>query len=184
LEKTLGEFERLIQYMNKIVSDLQDYARPLAPTLVETDLEYLLQNTLSTITVPEAIRISVDIDPSVRRILVDSTLMMRALTNLVTNAIQAMPNGGQLTITGSSTDENALISIRDTGSGITTENLNKIFTPLYTTKSKGMGLGLAVAERLAKAHGGTITVDSQVDNGTTFTIKIPCRKQKTPCKLC
>jgi PAS domain S-box-containing protein len=184
LNKTLDEFERLVQYMNKIVSDLQDYARPLVPTLVETDLEYLLENTLSTITVPEAIRISVDIDPSVRRILVDSTLMMRLLTNLVTNAIQAMPNGGQLTITGSSTDENAVISIRDTGCGITTENLNKLFTPLYTTKSKGMGLGLAVAERLAKAHGGTITVDSQVGDGTTFTIKIPCLKRKTPCILC
>ena len=184
LEKTLGEFERLIQYMNKIVSDLQDYARPLAPTLVETNLEHLVDNALSTITIPEIVRISVNVDPSVQSILLDSTLMTRVLTNLIMNAIQAMPNGGQVTITVSKTDENALISIRDTGGGISSENLKKIFTPLYTTKSKGMGLGLAVTERIVKAHGGTITVDSQVDSGTTFTIKIPCRKQKTPCILC
>ena len=184
LEKTLGEFERLIQYMNKIVSDLQDYARPLAPTLVETNLEHLVDNALSTITIPEIVRISVNVDPSVQSILLDSTLMTRVLTNLIMNAIQAMPNGGQVTITVSKTDENALISIRDTGGGISSENLKKIFTPLYTTKSKGMGLGLAVTERIVKAHGGTITVDSQVDSGTTFTVKIPCRKQKTPCILC
>ena len=184
LEKTLGEFERLIQYMNKIVSDLQDYAGPLAPTLVETNLEHLVDNALSTITIPEIVRISVNVDPSVQSILLDSTLMTRVLTNLIMNAIQAMPNGGQVTITVSKTDENALISIRDTGGGISSENLKKIFTPLYTTKSKGMGLGLAVTERIVKAHGGTITVDSQVDSGTTFTVKIPCRKQKTPCILC
>ena len=184
LEKTLGEFERLIQYMNKIVSDLQDYARPLAPTLVETNLEHLVDNALSTITIPEIVRISVNVDPSVQSILLDSSLMTRVLTNLIMNAIQAMPNGGQVTITVSKTDENALISIRDTGGGISSENLKKIFTPLYTTKSKGMGLGLAVTERIVKAHGGTITVDSQVDSGTTFTVKIPCRKQKTPCILC
>ena len=184
LEKTLGEFERLIQYMNKIVSDLQDYARPLAPTLVETNQEHLVDNALSTITIPEIVRISVNVDPSVQSILLDSTLMTRVLTNLIMNAIQAMPNGGQVTITVSKTDENALISIRDTGGGISSENLKKIFTPLYTTKSKGMGLGLAVTERIVKAHGGTITVDSQVDSGTTFTVKIPCRKQKTPCILC
>ena len=183
LEKTLGEFERLIQYMNKIVSDLQDYAGPLAPTLVETNLEHLVDNALSTITIPEIVRISVNVDPSVQSILLDSTLMTRVLTNLIMNAIQAMPNGGQVTITVSKTDENALISIRDTGGGISSENLKKIFTPLYTTKSKGMGLGLAVTERIVKAHGGTITVDSQVDSGTTFTVKIPCRKQKTPCIL-
>ena len=184
LEKTLGEFERLIQYMNKIVSDLQDYAGPLAPTLVDTNLEHLVDNALSTITIPEIVRISVNVDPSVQSILLDSSLMTRVLTNLIMNAIQAMPNGGQVTITVSKTDENALISIRDTGGGISSENLKKIFTPLYTTKSKGMGLGLAVTERIVKAHGGTITVDSQVDSGTTFTVKIPCRKQKTPCILC
>ncbi len=175
LEKTFGEFERLVQYMNKIVSDLQDYARPLTPKLVATDPKMLIEDCLSTVTVPENLRVSVQIDSDIPKISVDSALMTRVLTNLITNAIQAMPSGGQLAIRISKTVETVLISIQDTGEGIPREMLNKIFTPLCTTKARGMGLGLAVSERIVKAHGGTINVESEVSKGSTFLVKLPCK---------
>jgi len=84
-----------------------------------------------------------------------------------------MPNGGQLTVELSRTDEAVSISVHDTGVGIPEENLNKLFQPLFTTKSKGTGLGLAVCKRIAEAHGGTITIKSQVGKGSTFTVRIP-----------
>jgi signal transduction histidine kinase len=104
-------------------------------------------------------------------------MMRRVFTNLVTNALQAMPEGGQLTITASQPEEVVLISVQDTGVGIPEEDLPKLFHPLYTTKAKGVGLGLAVCQRLVEAHGGSITVESQVGRGSTFTVKLPVRRE-------
>ena len=84
-----------------------------------------------------------------------------------------MPDGGKLTITTSKTEEDALISIKDTGEGIPEENMSKLFQPLFTMKSKGQGFGLSVCKRIVDAHDGDITVKSKVDKGTTVTIKIP-----------
>ena len=99
--------------------------------------------------------------------------MRRVFTNLFTNAVQAMPDGGRLTITASKTEEEALISVQDTGVGISEENMGKLFQPLFTTKSKGQGFGLPVCKRIVEAHGGKITVESKVGKGSTFTVKIP-----------
>jgi two-component system sensor histidine kinase HydH len=87
-----------------------------------------------------------------------------------------MPSGGRLTIRASKSEYTALISVEDTGIGIPEENLSKIFQPLFTTKPKGQGLGLSVCKRLVEAHGGSITVKSEVGRGTTFTIEIPLEK--------
>ncbi|MFQ6095352.1 MAG: CHASE4 domain-containing protein [Candidatus Bathyarchaeia archaeon] len=164
------------EYMNKIVSDLQDYAKPMKPELVETSLHKLITDTLSTITVPETVKVSTVIEKDFPKLMVDPSLMRRVITNLVINALQAMPNGGQLTIGASKTEETASISIQDTGAGIPKENMDKLFQPLFTTKSKGTGLGLAVCKRLVEAHDGSITVESKVGRGSTFTIKIPFRR--------
>ena len=173
LAKTCETVREQAAYMNKIVSDLQDYARPLSPELTETDLRELIDNVLSVTTVPQNIKTSVIIDKKFPRVYVDPVLMRRVLSNLVTNALQAMPNGGELTISAHNDENFAFITVSDTGVGIPKENLSKLFTPLFTTKAKGQGFGLAVCKRLVEAHGGQITVESESGKGSTFTIKIP-----------
>jgi signal transduction histidine kinase len=175
LEKLLQTIEGQVEYMNKIVSDLQDYAKPMEPKPVETSLYQLIDDVFLTIGVPENIQVSIGIKEDFPQLMVDPTMMERVLYNLIINAIQAMPSGGRLIIRGSKSKHNALISVEDTGLGIPKENLSKLFQPLFTTKSKGQGLGLAVCKRLVETQGGRITVKSEAGRGTTFKIKIPLK---------
>ena len=103
--------------------------------------------------------------------------MKRVFTNIITNAIDAMPEGGKLIITSRKRDDTLEFAFTDTGKGIPDEIKEKIWTPLFTTKSKGMGLGLAICKRMIEAHGGSISVEITVGKGTTFTIKIPLKKE-------
>jgi len=179
-QKGLGNLfaavEKQVEYMNKIVSDLQDYARPVIPELVETSLGQLLADTLSTIRTPENIKVSIDADEHLPNAMVDPGLMRRVFANLITNAVQAMTNGGELSIVMTALNGSASVGIQDTGVGIPKENLPKLFHPLFTTKSKGQGLGLAVCKRLIEGHGGTISVESKVGVGTKFTVTVPIQK--------
>ena len=163
--------------MDKIVSDLQDYARPVKPMPVEIGLHQLINKTLSSLTVPENVKVSIVVEKDFPKLMLDPTLMQRVFSNLITNAVQAMPNGGKLTIRASKKEETTLISIEDTGAGISDENLSKLFTPLFTTKAKGQGFGLPVCKRMVEAHDGNITVESKVGKGSTFTVEIPLRKE-------
>jgi len=170
--EVLDRVERQLNYMNKIVSDLQDYARPVKPELAALSLPEFMRETLSTVSIPKNINVSVESSEDLV-IKLDSALMRRVFTNLMTNAIQAMPNGGSLAVVISKKEGSALIDIADTGMGIHEENLPKIFQPLFTTKSKGQGLGLPVCKRFVEAHGGGITLKSKLGVGTTFTVSLP-----------
>jgi signal transduction histidine kinase len=169
----LDTIQEQIVYMDKIVSDLQDYSQPLAPKLTETNLPNLIRQTLSTINIPEAVKVTVEIEKPAENAMIDPTLMRRTLTNLTINAIQAMPKKGKLTIRARSKRDSTIMTVEDTGAGIPRKNLGKLFSPFFTTKAKGQGLGLAVCKRLVEAQGGTITVKSKPRKGTAFTIKLP-----------
>jgi PAS domain S-box-containing protein len=169
----LDIIQEQITYMDKIVSDLQDYSQPLTPNLTETNLPNLIRQTLSTIKIPKAVKVTVEIEKPAENAMIDPTLMRRTLTNLTINAIQAMPKRGKLTIRARSKRGSTVMTIEDTGAGIPRKNLAKLFSPFFTTKAKGQGLGLAVCKRLVEAQGGTITVKSKPRKGTTFTIKLP-----------
>jgi len=169
----LETIEDQVRYMNKIVADLQDFARSVKPEFVETSVRQLINETLSTVAVPENVEVSKMIPEDLQRLMADPALMKRVFTNLITNALQAMPNGGQLTIRARSTEEAIFISFQDTGLGIPEENLSKLFQPLFTTKPRGTGFGLPVCKRLVEAHNGNITVQSKVGKGSTFTVKLP-----------
>ena len=171
---TVGE---QLQYMNKIINDLQDYARPIEPKLVETNLHQLIQDTLSTMTHPRDVRVSIIKEDNFPPLFVDPALMKRVFSNLITNALQAMSNGGQLTIRLSKQEKSALVSIQDTGVGIIPRNRHKIFQPLFTTKARGQGFGLPVCKRLVEAHDGSIHVKSRVGQGSTFTVEIPLKRR-------
>jgi signal transduction histidine kinase len=176
VQELLETINEQVEYMNKIVSDLQDYARPVNPKIVEIYFQEFINNMLESMIIPSNISVSTIMDENVSTLMVDPMLMKRVLSNLITNALQAMPQGGKLMISLRKTGENALIRIQDTGIGIPEENLDLIFSPLFTTKSKGQGLGLAVCKRLVEAHKGSITVESEPDQGSTFTIHIPLER--------
>jgi PAS domain S-box-containing protein len=169
----LDTIQEQVVYMDKIVSDLQDYSQPLAPKLTETNLPNLIRQTLSTIKIPEAVKVTVEIEKPAENAMTDPTLMRRTLTNLTINAIQAMPKKGKLTIRARSKRDSTIMTVEDTGAGIPRKNFAKLFSPFFTTKAKGQGLGLAVCKRLVEAQGGTITVKSKPRKGTAFTIKLP-----------
>jgi len=135
----------------------------------------VIQEVIATLTLPEHIEISTDIDVALRSVQADGGLLRRVLTNLLTNAVQAMPDGGFIIVEGSAVRGMAKVSVSDTGQGISEENLKKIFQPLFTTKAKGTGLGLAVCKRLIEAHGGEITFSTKQGVGTTFNVMIPLR---------
>ena len=160
-------------YVNKIVEDLQDYARPLTPNNEEIDLEQIVKDVLSEVKTPQNIETEISIEEFNPKLKLDSVYMRRILTNLLNNAIQAMPEGGKITIKTKKEEEKAIISIEDTGVGIPEETKNYIFTPLFTTKSKGQGFGLAVAKRLIEGLNGSITFESEKGKGTKFIIEYP-----------
>jgi len=107
----------------------------------------------------------------------DPDLLHRALQNLVLNAIDAMPQGGELTIRTATLGDRVEISVSDTGSGLTQEECGRLFTPYYTTKQHGTGLGLAIVQSVVSDHGGKISVESTKEKGTTFRIELPCEPQ-------
>ncbi len=172
--ETIDSIDDNINYINKIVSDLQDYARPLKPAAQKTDLTKTLTALLETAHVPKKVKTILQIQPEANQIISDVDLLKRIFTNLITNAAQAMPNGGKLTINATKTQDNTtIISVEDTGVGIAEEIRPNLFTPTFTTKSKGQGFGLAVVKRLSEALGGTVSFESEVGKGTTFTIRLP-----------
>ena len=108
-----------------------------------------------------------------KKIVADADILRRILGNLVINAVQAMPEGGNLSIHAFRQGSDYLIEVKDTGVGISEKAKAKLFTPLFTTKSKGQGFGLAVVKRLTEVLGGTVNFESEVGKGTKFTIELP-----------
>jgi PAS domain S-box-containing protein len=172
VSESLDSLENNILYINKIVADLQDYSRMLAPEFKTVELSEVIVNVFDTIFVPESIVLSVNLK-GVSNVKTDPALLQRVLTNLVNNAVQAMPKGGKLSVTGVVENGKLQITVSDTGVGIPEEIQSKVFEPMFTTKAKGQGLGLAVAKRLTKSLGGNITFESQEGKGTKFTIELP-----------
>jgi PAS domain S-box-containing protein len=173
LAERFSIIERETGYMNKIVSDLQDFARPVMPKRYATDMGRLMGELLSSLNIPDSVEVDAQFAPDFPLIMVDADLMKRALTNLFTNAIQAMPKGGRLVLGLKVEGHDAAITVGDTGVGIPKDNLGKLFEPLFTTRSQGQGFGLSVCRRLVGAHGGTIKVQSELGKGSTFTILVP-----------
>ena len=173
LKESLDAIEEQTAYINKIVSDLQDFAKPLAPGLEEADFESILQGVLSSVKIPDNITVERSIGQSLPHFKLDHSYLQRILQNLVINAVQAMPDGGKLLVTADFKDGKAVVAVEDTGMGIPEEIRDKLFTPLVTTKSKGQGFGLAVVKRLVEALRGTITFESETRKGTRFTLEFP-----------
>ena len=174
VKESLDGIEKNIDYINKIVADLQDFARPLKPNVEETDLKLIIDQLLAKNSLPENVKVSVKVETG--KFVADTTYLNRILYNLVNNAVQAMPKGGQLTIHAYKDKDDINIAVKDTGVGIPNNVKNKLFTPMFTTKSKGQGFGLAVIKRMTEALDGTVTFESQEGKGTTFIVHLPPKK--------
>jgi PAS domain S-box-containing protein len=172
VEECLNSVDEEISYINKIVADLQDYSRKLNPETTQINLNQLLLELLKTTNIPPAIHLNLNVAPDTE-LAADPTFLRRALTNLINNAVQAMPEGGNLTITGAQENSTTYITVQDTGVGIPVEVQPKLFTPMFTTKAKGQGLGLVVVKRLIEAQGGAVSFVSEKGKGTRFTIRLP-----------
>jgi PAS domain S-box-containing protein len=177
LRESIVGMEENLYYIDKIVADLQDYTKPLKPNREQVEIEKAIEEALLIVNIPSKLSVNIAIEKDFPQLTADMSMLKRALINLIQNAVQAMPHGGTLKITAQTRKETAEISIEDTGGGISTEAQGKIFTPLFTTKSKGQGFGLAVVKRLIEAQDGEISYITQDGKGTTFTIQLPL---KTP----
>jgi len=175
---TLKLLDQQVDISNKIVTDLLTFTRVRPPSLEQVDFHNLIRESLSRIRVPEGIKVVTNFDGQSPKVLVDAEQIGRALANIVSNALQAMDGKGVLRVNTGIDEGYAWVKFEDTGCGIPEENLDKIFEPLFTTKPKGIGLGLAITKRLVEQNNGVIEVTSQVGKGTTFAVKLPLCKEE------
>jgi len=201
VKEYLGIIETETRTADKIISDLLDFSRIKSVDLEPVSVAALVQRTLERYPVPGTVQLTLNLPENLPTVNVDPHQVIQVLGNLVVNACQAMPGGGKLRVSSEKlsvvSDQSSaksaplitdhpssalragclLITVTDTGSGITPENLKKLFEPLFTTKPKGIGLGLAVSQKLVEANGGKIEVESEVGVGTTFTVYLPVSRE-------
>jgi len=159
----------------RIVSDLLDSARTKPPYAETVGVQELLDQTLGKLVIPSTVTLKLEIPETLPSLRADTQQINQVLRNLISNAIEAMPKGGMLEI-GAVSDKAAktiTLTVRDSGIGMTPENLGHLFQPLFTTKARGIGLGLVVVKNLIEANGGTVEVQSEAGKGTIFSVTLP-----------
>jgi len=186
IREMLEVLDREVDTAEKIISSLLDFARARAPIRRKVDVNGVVQEALSRTPLPAAkrpedrrgnaprVEVVCQLDEDLPFILADPDQLSQVIGNLIRNGIQAMPEGGRLVVrTAMESPEWVTVSVADSGIGIAPDNLTKIFEPLFTTKAKGIGLGLAVVKTLVEGHGGAIEVESRAGEGSTFTVRLP-----------
>jgi len=165
--------------LKAIIGRFSDFAKMPTPQLQSIDVNELVRRALklyeAQFAAPEkpAITARVDFAADPAMIQADPDLLHRAVSNLILNAMDAMPSGGTITVRTSRNDDSMHIEIGDTGTGLTKEECERLFTPYYTTKQHGTGLGLAIVQSVVADHHGKITVESEPNRGTMFQIELP-----------
>ncbi|MDO9034610.1 MAG: PAS domain S-box protein [Methanoregula sp.] len=181
LENPEPDVKETLEIMNKeitrsedILSSLLDFARPTVLTPRKVRINDVINEAVTRNPIPENIKVVRNPDDTLPVIMADPDKLLQVFTNLVTNACQAMPGGGSLTLQSALSGESRVsVSVTDTGVGISEENMKRIFEPLFSTKAKGIGLGLVVTKAIVEAHNGSIDIRSEAGKGTTFTVTLP-----------
>ncbi|MBN1366658.1 MAG: PAS domain S-box protein [Dehalococcoidales bacterium] len=174
----LSKMEFELIRSTKLIKNLLDFARQSSPKFQQANLNMIMNRAYDIASHSaelQHVRVIKELDPALPDITADADQLQQVFTNLILNAIQAMPQGGKLTLRSSASANQIKIEVSDTGIGIPPENMNKLFTPFFTTKLevKGVGLGLAIAYGIVQRHKGKIEVRSKIGDGTTFTIYLP-----------
>jgi PAS domain S-box-containing protein len=165
-----------VRNSEKIVSDLLDLSRTKPGEREEVAVSELVAQALNRQSPPEQAKVTTEIAPDLPPLFVDPRQIGQVLVNLITNAYDAMPEGGRLTVKAKHEKDMVYLSISDTGCGISKENMERLFEPLFTTKARGIGLGLAVSKNLAEANGGSVEAESEEGKGSTFTVILPTKE--------
>lgn len=188
----VAEIRQQIHRLNNTLRGLLDFARQSEPEIVPCEVRDVVKPMLGLVRVDalkQKIRIVEEYAPELPAVCVDPHQLQQALLNILLNAVQAMPDGGTLTVRAEplatklcpGPEHSVRITITDTGRGIAPENLGKIFSPFYTTKHRGTGLGLAITRSVIEKHHGTITVESQVGKGTTVVLELVACQPEVLC---
>jgi two-component system, NtrC family, nitrogen regulation sensor histidine kinase NtrY len=162
-----------------IIGRFSEFSKMPQPQLQRVQVNEVIRGVVqlfqAQLEAPGRAKISCDLqlDPRLEPVAADAELLHRVISNLVLNAMDAMPQGGALTLRTRDEDGKVLIEVADTGSGLTPEECARIFTPYYTSKQHGTGLGLAIVQSVVSDHGGSIRVQSEPGRGTTFVIELP-----------
>jgi len=180
VKEYLEIIENETRISDRIVTDLLDFTRIKSLERQPVTILELVNQTLARYPAPLTTQTAIEVPKDLPNGFADPRHAKQVLGNLVTNAYQAMPEGGKLTIRAGVDDDMIFISVLDTGAGIPPENLDKIFEPLFTTKSRGIGLGLAVCQKLAEANAGRIEVQSQPGEGSIFKFFLPIHTGTEP----
>ena len=181
LEQYLGVAKGEINRLDYIITQFLQAIRPVPLQLKVTSLNAVVEKTLELLR-PELDNRGLTVKLKLARQLtatpIDPTQMQQVLVNLVKNSMHAMTQGGTLTLQTGEGADGVWMSVEDTGGGIPQEQINRIFEPFYTTKKKGTGLGLMIVQRIVRAHGGRIELESHVGRGTTFRVWLPLHERK------
>lgn len=179
VHRYFGIIEEELGIANNIIEGFLKISRGSPPKLEPVNVNDLIKRIIDIlITIPEHIKLVLKPDKGISEINLDKDQIQQVLINIIGNAIQAMPEGGELTIGTCMEDENVIINIQDTGTGISEDDLEKLFDPFFSTKKKGTGLGLVICKFLTERHGGKITVTSELGKGSKFTLSFPLKPSK------
>lgn len=171
-ELSVESIRQAVFHANNILEDLLEYSKPAETKKVPLDLDEVVRRAAREIEVPDSVHLSLRLAPGIRINGSDEKLV-RIFKNLIENAIEAMPKGGELGISSRNERDGAVVEVADTGAGISEGNMKKLFTPFFTTKAQGLGMGLAICRRLVEAHGGTIDIAGKEGKGTTVVVTFP-----------
>jgi two-component system, NtrC family, sensor kinase len=174
-EKVAEHLHRIEQHVavaDGVITALSNFAKMPVPDMVPFSVERCVKEALATNVLPPHIQTTVDLPAELPPTLGDSAQIGIVFANLIRNARDAMPNGGRLTVTGKRVGDAVEVAFSDTGVGIPPENLHRIMEPLYSTKARGIGLGLALARAILDKHKGSLAVTSEVGQGSTFIVSL------------
>jgi PAS domain S-box-containing protein len=182
IKEYLGIIDQEVRTSEKIITDLLDFARVKSVDREAVPVSELIRQTLERFPVPASVNVSLEIPTDLPQAYVDVHQITQVLGNLTVNACQAMisgdvENGRQLSLYSRLQNDMIIITVKDSGAGIAPENIKKIFEPLFTTKAKGIGLGLAVSRKLVEANSGRIEVESEAGKGSSFHVFLPIYKK-------
>ncbi|MCK5631544.1 hypothetical protein KAH85_03210, partial [Candidatus Bathyarchaeota archaeon] len=172
IREMLEFIEKDIEYSNKIISDLLEYSKEMKLERKEVQVKTVIEEAILLAKVPKNVQVEFASATS-PKIKVDAGKMKRVFVNIIKNSLDAMPTGGKLTVEIGESAQWFTVAFSDEGTGLPEELMKDMWQPLFTTKAKGMGLGLPICKRIVEAHGGEISIQSQLGEGTTITITIP-----------
>ena len=177
LREKLHIIQSEVQRLENFLGDLRDFTRPATPVMQKIDINEVIHEVYALMAEEANSRevILVEhLDPQLRRLMADPNQMKQVLLNLLKNAFEASDAGGRVTLSSGAESDQVWFAVRDTGGGMSTEVLDKIFHPFFTTKKKGTGLGLAVIHKIVTDHRGTVNVESALGEGTNVRVNLPC----------